>query len=243
MVGVIIDTIAVLLGGLLGAWGGHHLSEDFKRNLNLIFGICAMGMGIMAIAPMKNMPAVIFALILGTAIGLIFHLGQLFDKGALLLQTPVTKFIHTEKLGLNEYDFVNQLVTAIVIFCTSGTGIYGALTAGMTGDNSILISKAILDLFTAAIFACNLGYVVSLVALPQFIVLFALFILAQFIFPLTSGDMITDFKACGGFLMLATGFRMAKIKIFPIADMIPAMVLVMPFTWLWTTFILPALAS
>ena len=37
--------------------------------------------------------------------------------------------------------------------------------------------------------------------------------------------MIADFKACGGFLMVATGLRMTKIKSFPIADMIPAMVL------------------
>jgi uncharacterized membrane protein YqgA involved in biofilm formation len=45
--------------------------------------------------------------------------------------------------------------------------------------------------------------------------------------------MINDFKACGGFIMLATGFRMVKLLDFPIADMIPAMVLVMLFSALW----------
>jgi hypothetical protein len=40
--------------------------------------------------------------------------------------------------------------------------------------------------------------------------------------------MIADFKACGGFLLLATGLRISKIPDFPIADMIPAMVLAMP---------------
>lgn len=50
--------------------------------------------------------------------------------------------------------------------------------------------------------------------------------------------MINDFKACGGFLMLATGFRMIKVKDFPIADMIPAMVLVMPLSYLWVNFIM-----
>ncbi len=38
----------------------------------------------------------------------------------------------------------------------------------MTGEHTILIAKSILDFFTAAIFACNLGYVVSVIAIPQF---------------------------------------------------------------------------
>lgn len=50
--------------------------------------------------------------------------------------------------------------------------------------------------------------------------------------------MILDFKACGGFLMLVTGFRMVKLKMFPIAEMIPAMILVMPLSWLWGNVIL-----
>ena len=51
--------------------------------------------------------------------------------------------------------------------------------------------------------------------------------------------MINDFKACGGVLMLATGFRIIKVKMFPTADMIPAMVIVMPVSWLWTSYVLP----
>ena len=51
--------------------------------------------------------------------------------------------------------------------------------------------------------------------------------------------MINDFKACGGFLMLATGFRMVNIKKFPTADMIPAMIIVMPLSYLWVTYIMP----
>lgn len=128
-----------------------------------------------------------------------------------------------------------------VLFCASGTGIYGSLDAGMTGDSTILISKSILDLFTAAVFACNLGCVVSLVAVPQLVIFLALFFGARGILPMTTPEMIADFKACGGFLMVATGLRMTKIKSFPIADMIPAMVLAMPFSWLWSQWVLPLL--
>ena len=62
-----------------------------------------------------------------------------------------------------------------------GTGIYGSLESGMTGDASILISKSILDFFTAMIFSCSLGYIVSMIAIPQFIVFFLLFVSAGFI--------------------------------------------------------------
>ena len=98
-----------------------------------------------------------------------------------------------------------------------------------------------MDIFTAMVFACSLGVAVSLVAIPQAIIFFALFFGAKLIFPLTTPDMIADFKACGGFLLVATGLRMAKIQDFPIADMIPAMVLAMPFSHVWTNWIAPLL--
>lgn len=55
--------------------------------------------------------------------------------------------------------------------------------------------------------------------------------------------MIADFKACGGFIMLATGFRMCKVKMFPVADMIPAMVFVLPISYLWIHWVNPTVAS
>ncbi len=53
--------------------------------------------------------------------------------------------------------------------------------------------------------------------------------------------MINDFKACGGFVLLATGLRIARIREFPIADMIPAMILVMPVSAIWVSYIAPLL--
>ncbi|WP_462399736.1 DUF554 domain-containing protein [Lacticaseibacillus pantheris] len=241
-IGVIIDALSVLIGGIFGTIAGKYMSENFKKQINMIFGACSMGMGIYAIAPMKNMPAVIFALIIGTGFGLIIHFGDGVNKGAGLMQRGISKFIHGSENGkMSQEEFMASVVTIIVLFCASGTGIYGALTEGMTGDASILISKAILDFFTAAIFATNLGAVVSVIAVPQFIVLFILYLIAGYVFPLTTPAMIADFKAAGGFLMLATGFRMVQVKMFPTADMIPAMVFVMPISWAWTNWIAPLL--
>ncbi|WP_412030879.1 hypothetical protein [Companilactobacillus futsaii] len=41
--------------------------------------------------------------------------------------------------------------------------------------------------------------------------------------------------------MMPTGFRMVKLKMFPIADMIPAMVIIMPLSWIWANWFLPLL--
>ncbi|MBM7636103.1 DUF554 domain-containing protein [Streptococcus saliviloxodontae] len=235
--GIIINTLAIALGGILGTLFGNKLSDDFKSQLNMIFGLSSMGMGIASLIQMANMPAVIFSVVIGTAVGLASHFGLFIEHGA----GAMSRIFKSQTSSLSEKEFMLTLITVIVLFCASGTGIYGSLVNGMTGDSSILISKSILDLFTAAIFACSLGLVVSAIAVPQFIIFMGLFFLAHVIMPYTTPDMINDFRACGGFLMIATGFRILGVKMFPTADMIPAMIIVMPISWIWTNLILPFL--
>lgn len=239
--GVIINTLAIFIGGLVGTIAGKWLSDDFKQKLSMVFGSCAMAMGISSIVLMKNMPAVIFSVVIGTAVGCVVHFGALVDQMGRSMQTVIGKVLRTEQTGADAQMYQAELLTVIVLFCASGTGIYGSIVEGMSGDSGILISKSILDLFTALIFACSLGLVVSFIAVPAFIVFFILFLLGGFIFPFTTPDMINDFKAVGGVLLLATGFRMIKVKMFPTADMIPAMLLAMPVSWFWSSIIAPLL--
>ncbi len=236
-IGIIVNCLGVIIGGILGSLIGPRLTESFKANLNLVLGACAMTMGISSISLMKNMPVVILSVILGTVIGLIIHLGNLTQKMGMKMEKIISKIIPGE--SEKDEDYQSVLVTAIVLFCASGTGIYGSITAGMTGDHSILLAKTVLDFATAIVFACILEMVTCVIAVPQFIIFMALFLLAGVIYPLCTETMICDFKACGGVLLVATGFRMMKVKEFPIADMIPAMVLVMPFSYLWVTYMLP----
>lgn len=79
--GVIVNALAVLIGGIVGGVGGKYLSEKFKTEINMIFGLASMTMGIIAIAPTKNMAAVIFALIIGTAVGLLLHMSAWINRG------------------------------------------------------------------------------------------------------------------------------------------------------------------
>ena len=225
MIGIIADVSAVGAGGICGAILGRRVPAAWKTWLNQIFGVCAMGIGISAIVLMENMPAVVLSVILGTVIGL-----------ALRLMERALRHFRAQPSGAEGDESLSLLVTAIVLFCSSGTGIYGCLDAGMTNNATVLLAKAVLDFFTAVIFASRIGAVVSLIALPQFCLFTALFFLARIIFPLTTPVLINDFKAAGGFLLIATGCRIAKLGDFPIADMIPAMGIVMPISWLWTCF-------
>ncbi|MDO4413850.1 MAG: DUF554 domain-containing protein [Erysipelotrichaceae bacterium] len=231
-IGIIINVLSVIIGGFAGAAIKDRLPQQYRTNLTMLFGAASMGMGIASIVLMENMPAVILALILGLLAGMMMHLGEAINKGAGMM---------IRMIGGSEENS-QDLITVIVLFCASGTGIYGSLVSGMNGDHSILIAKSFLDFFTALIFACSLGKSVSLVGIPQFVIMILLYILAGVIFPLTTPAMINDFKACGGFLMLATGFRIMQLKAFPTADMIPAMILVMPLSKLWSALIVPLIS-
>ncbi len=59
-IGVIINALVVVIGGIVGALAGDKISESFKENLNTVFGACAMAMGISSVVLMENMPAVVF---------------------------------------------------------------------------------------------------------------------------------------------------------------------------------------
>jgi uncharacterized membrane protein YqgA involved in biofilm formation len=241
-IGVIIDSLSVFLGGIIGSLAGNKLSPHFRENITMIFGVCSIGMGISSVVLMLNMPAVVFSVVIGTAIGLAFHLGEKINALGTGMQRFITKFVKSKNSVLSEDEFMATLLTVIVLSCSSGTGIFGSIVSGMSGDHSILITKSILDFFTTMIFACSLGMVVSLIAVPQFIIFLSLFICAGLIFPLTTPEMINDFRSCGGFLMVATGFRIIKVKMFPTADMIPSMILVMPLSWLWVNYIVPLIS-
>lgn len=242
-IGVICNVAAVVIGGIIGNLLGPRLSEDFKEKLTTVFGACAFLMGIMSIGFLKNLPAVTFAVIAGTIIGLWIHLGDRIMAGSRNLEKAISKVLPASSgdtvISRDEYE--SKLITIIVLFCASGTGIYGSMVSGMAGDHSILIAKSIMDLPTSTLFACELGIIVSFIAVPQLMIFLALFFLAHAILPFCTPDMIGDFKACGGVLLVATGFRMLQLKDFPIADMIPAMAIVMPLSALWTGVVVPLL--
>lgn len=244
-VGVTAVSLSVLFGALIGAYLGNKIPERLRITLPLIFGLASMGMGVNFIVKLKILPAVILSLVVGTAIGELINLEKIIERAGNSVRGPVEKLFSPKGTGESaaalsadsQKEFMNKFIAIVILFCASGTGLFGALTEGMTGDPTILLTKSILDFFTAAIFATALGYIVATVAIPQFIIFLVLFFSAALILPATTPGMIADFTACGGMIMLATGFRLSGIKPFPTANMLPALVIVMPISYLWVKFI------
>lgn len=220
--GVIVNCGAVLLGGFIGAFLKSHFSEKLKEALPNVFGLSAITMGITLITKMESLSAVILAMIIGTVIGELLMLEERLLHGLKGLEAKLPFSLDEKQLDV--------LISMIILFCFSGTGIFGAMNSAMTGDHSILYAKAIMDFFTAIIFGTTAGYLVGFVAVPQFVVGLLLFSGATYILPLVTDTMLNNFKACGGIITLAVGLKIAGIKYSRVLNMLPALVLVFFFS-------------
>ena len=230
-IGMIADVLAIVVGGLLGTAGGKFLPEKLKDALPPTFVVATFGMGILSIVKMSSLPIVILALILGVIIGNGMSLEKLLrHAGERVAALVVRNDIAGEEERARNLEF---FTIAVILFCSGPTGIYGAMRAAVTGDNMMLFSKCVLDFFTAVVFAANAGVVISLLAVPMFLMYLVLALVSGGIAPLLTPEMIADFSGCGGLLILATGFRMAEVKMFHVTDMLPALLLVMPISYLW----------
>lgn len=236
MLGPLMNSAALLVGGGLGAALRHGLPRRVRDALPLTCGIISTGVGTVMIGKVHTIPAVTLALLAGAFIGEVLYLEHGLERAIGWLQRRAQRFLPVAGDAAQTQHFVSRFVTLLVLFCVSGMGIFGAMREGMTGDSSILLTKSVLDLFTALIFAAELGVLVALIALPQVVVQSALFYGATLLAPILTPEAQADFSACGGIIMLATGMRICGIKIFPIVNMLPALVLILPISAAWARF-------
>lgn len=128
---------------------------------------------------------------------------------------------------------MNFYIIVAVTFCASGTNIFGSLNEGMTGDMTVLISKAVMDIFASVIFATTLGYAINLIVIPQCLILSTLFYLSKLIMPIISQTMLSDFIAVGGILTFVLGLSILKIIKINVANLLPALILVFPASYIF----------
>lgn len=234
IIGPFINAGAVLLGGVTGALLSQRLPERIRTSMPSIFGLASLGIGILLVIKCANLPVMVLATLLGALIGEFCYLEKGINtavgKAKNLLNRSGKKNPGTHEL------FIQNYVAIIILFCASGTGIFGSMREGMTGDASILIAKAFLDFFTAIIFATSLGIAVAAIFAPMLIIQLTLATCASLILPLTTPAMMADFTAVGGLLLLATGLRICGIKMFAVVNMLPALALAMPLSALWSAF-------
>ena len=233
MLGPLVNSSALAIGAISGAALGQLVPNRVKEALPLTCGIISIGIGTVLVNKVNALPAVSLALLAGALIGELLFLERGIEKFVHWARQRISRFAPKKSTPQDADHFVVKFVTIMVLFCASGMGIFGATHEGMTGEPSILLAKSVLDLFTAMIFATDLGIAVALIAIPQIAIQTALYLGAHQLMPLTTPAMLADFSACGGIIMLATGLRICGIKIFPIVNMLPALILVMPVSALW----------
>ncbi len=224
-IGVFINVAAVAVGGIGGSLFSKKIPERIKTSLTTVFGLCAVGLGIIAVTRATAMPAVVLSTILGALLGellqLNIHISKLFSKA--LSALPFDK---------DHFD-LQTFVTLAVMFCASSMGIYGAIMEGVVGDSSFLISKAFLDFFTAIIFSASLGLAVGLIALPQLAVLIAFFFVGLLGRDAIDVQQFQNFIACGGLVTIAAGLTLSGIKQFTLVNILPSLIFILPLTWVY----------
>jgi len=233
MLGPLVNGAALLGGSLLGAGLGRWCPERVRLALPLTCGVISISIGTALISKVHALPVLALSMLLGAIIGELAQLEKGLEWSIFWAQKQIEKRLPPQYGKVRTDGFISKFVSLLVLFCASGMGIFGSINEGMTGQPTILLAKSILDLFTALIFAANMGYVVALIAIPQVLIQGALFMSAHLLAPLTTPTMLNDFSACGGVIMLATGLRICGIKIFPIVNMLPALLLALPCSWLW----------
>ena len=176
-IGITTDVCATFAGAVVGLFIGKKLPETLKTALNNILGIAAITMGIVLILRQHTLSAVVLAVILGCIAGELIQLEKRVNQGVTSVVGKLMKGTSADE------SFLIQVSAVVVLFCCGGTGWYGALNEGLTGDGSILVTKAILDFVTAVIFGSLLGKIVPVLCIPQALVYACLFLISGLVQP------------------------------------------------------------
>lgn len=82
MVGPFINSAGIILGGILGVLLARHVPTRLQEGLPATFALASISIGIVMVVKVSFMPAVILALIVGTALGELLSLEQGVKWGA-----------------------------------------------------------------------------------------------------------------------------------------------------------------
>ncbi|MBK5143275.1 DUF554 domain-containing protein [Budviciaceae bacterium BWR-B9] len=236
MVGPLLNSAAVFVGGGLGLFLAPLMPKRLQDGLPAAFAMISIAMGVIMTIKVQQLPAVALALIVGLAIGEICYMEKGVQKFGSLIQRGLARIIPVRNHSMTPELYTQNFTALIVLFCAGGTGIVGALTEGMTGNYQLLVVKSILDIFTAMIFATTMGAAVMSIAIPQLLVQGGLYFSARLIMPYMTEITLGDFSACGGIIMIAVGLRIAQIKTFAVVNFLPALIIIIPVSLYWHKF-------
>ncbi len=222
LLGTIVNGITIILGTVIGKF----LSKIPDRMKNTVIhgiGLAVTVLGIQMALKTEQFLFVILSLVLGAVIGEWIDLDDKLNKCGQWLE---------KKMGKIGSGQISQgFVTATLIFVIGAMAVLGALDSGIKNDHDILITKAIIDGFTALILTTTLGIGVIFSFIPVVLYQGTIALLAAKIVALVPesllDQMIVELTATGGVMIMAIGLNLAGITKIRVANLLPGILVVL----------------
>lgn len=224
--GTIINTVAVIAGGISGVVLKRGIPEKCQKILMQACGIATIFIGVSG--TLKEMLVIngssietrgtfllILSLVFGGLAGSLLSIEDRLERLGELLK----KKLHSER----DTQFVEGFVTSTLVICIGAMAIVGAIEDGLTGNFSTLTAKAILDFVIVIIFASTLGKGVIFSAIPLFLYQGAITVLAAILGDFMSPSLIGDISFIGSALIFCVGVNIAFGKKFNVGNLLPAL--------------------
>lgn len=226
--GTIINTAAVVVGGLIGLKLKNGIKKQLQDILMQACGVASIFIG--ASGTLAKMLVIregqletagtmllIFSLVIGGAIGCLLNIEKKMDG----IGEKIKKAVKAQ----NDNLFVEGFVNVSLIICVGAMAIVGSIQDGISGDYSLLTAKAILDLVIVVIFAATYGVGAVFSAVPILIYQGSITLLAAFFGSFVSDAIISDLTFVGSALIFCVGVNIAFGKKFQVGNMLPALLI------------------
>ena len=226
MLGTIINTGAIIVGGICGHLFGRLLKERHQETLTLACGVGTLFLGIAGAMkymlhsdylPGGGAMLVIGCLALGGLIGEIINIEHWFERFG--------EWLKVKTGNAKDKQFVNGFLTASLTVCIGAMAIMGAIQDGISGDWSTLGAKSILDLIIVMVMTCSLGKGCAFSAIPVFLWEGGLTLLATAIKPVMTEQALSYLSLVGSVLIFCVGLNLVWGKKIRVANLLPAVVL------------------
>lgn len=217
MLGTYVNVVAVIIGSIIGVLLHQRFPENLKKIGFQAIGLCVLVLGISMALKTENFIILIFSVLVGALMGEAMHLDRHIDRFGAVLKT---------RIGSNNDQFSEGLVTAFLIFCTGAMTIIGAIEDGLNNDYSILFAKSLMDGCASIALASTFGIGVLFSAIPLFIFQGGITLLAAYSKAFFTEALITELSAVGGVILIGLGIQLLELKELKVINLLPALIVV-----------------
>lgn len=217
--GTIVNCITVALGSLIGLLFHKGIPQRISEQLMKALGLCTLFIGVQGAFKGENALVMILSMVLGVLAGELVDIDRHFTA---MMERIEAKFSKKRK---GKHSLSEGFISASLLFCIGSMTLVGAINAGVSGDQTMLYTKATLDLCSSIVFASTLGGGVLLSVAFVAVYQGGITLLAHFAAPLLQTGTINEMTCVGSLLIIGTGLNLLGITKLKLMNDLPAMFL------------------